>query len=307
MQRLISHLKHSLLCAVLLLGLIPILNSAAFPQNVPSPPNESINQYQFNQQAYLDLPLVSIYGGLFVTGDPEVQGANEARWLRIDPFMMMTTEVTNFQFSAFIRSTGYRTDAERVNGGYVWYQGSWHFQEGAHWIDPQGNGSGIVSREDHPVVQVSQRDAAAFCSWANLRLPRSDEWEYAARGGEDMRRYPWGDGIDQRFGNFGAPAQHIPDPKDGYFQTAPVASFPLGVTLFGAYDMSGNVWEWTATPYPNILGHVTLHGGGWGNAYLAQTVSHKVSAAQNVGMDMVGFRCAGDITQRNQSFNSLIQ
>lgn len=263
-------------------------------------------QSSLSSSAYLDLPLVPIYGGLFVMGDPQIQGANEARWQRIEPFLLMTTEVTNAQFAAFIRSTGYRTDAERVNGGYVWVEGNWYFKEGAHWIDPQGNGAGILSLEDYPVVQVSQRDAAAFCSWAKLRLPRSDEWQYAARGGQDMRRYPWGDGIDQRFGNFGAPAQHQPDPADGYLLTAPVAKFPLGVTMFGAYDMSGNVWEWTATPYPQVLGHVIMHGGGWGNAYLSQTISAIAGAAQNIGMDMVGFRCAADSSPRANQLNGFI-
>jgi len=242
----------------------------------------------------MDLVLVDIPGASFVMGDPQGEPDEAPRWVQVDRLLMMRNEVTVRQFAAFVQDTAYVTDAERSGYGLVWRNG-WTTQPAATWREPFGPGSSVAGFPDHPVTQVSQRDAANFCYWARLRLPREPEWEYAARGAQDQRRYPWGDTPPEpRLGNFGAPRCCTPSGIDGYLGTAPVGSYPLGTSPFGLLDMAGNVWEWTATPYPGAIGHVVIRGGGWANDGYQQRVSYRRGAASNVSMDMVGFRCAGD-------------
>gem|GEM_PF-1756953 len=278
----------SLLTTVIVAGVTLSAAAAQQPAIVGSPVAPGFNR------PILDLRLVDIPGGLFVMGDPNTIASMPPQWVRVERFVMMESEVTNRMFSAFVESTGYRTDSERTGAGYV-YAGAWTFINGAAWLRPRGPGTSIFGLEEHPVVQVSQRDAAAFCAWARLRLPTEVEWEYAGRGNQDIRPFPWGEGIDHRFGNFGDAATALPSGFDGYIYTAPVGTYPAGQSLFGLFDMAGNVWEWTATRDTVVQGHVIMRGGGWGNDFRAQQVTAATNAAINIGMDMVGFRCAGSL------------
>lgn len=143
------------------------------------------------------------------------------------------------------------------------------------------------------MVQVSRNDAAAFCAFHGLRLPNEEEWEYAARG-TDGRRYSWGvEPPRQPSGraNFGTVDCCA---ADGYRRTAPVGSFPAGRSPFGLDDMAGNVWEWTASAYPGRDGAAVLRGGGWGNNPYCLRAAYRHSNPPDIGLDMVGFRCAGD-------------
>ena len=163
---------------------------------------------------------------------------------------------------------------------------------------PTGPEDGIGDRGDHPVVQVSQRDAAAFCHFYGMRLPSEVEWEFAARPAEGGR-FPWGDDPPQatdgsRRANFGTLACCAPDDQDGYLKTAPVGSYPSGATASGLLDMAGNVWEWTSSSYRDREGQVALRGGGWGNNPYCLRVSYRHGNPPDIGLDMVGFRCASD-------------
>ena len=242
------------------------------------------------------LDLIAVPGGEFVMGDPQGEPDEAPKRTRVVAFGIMRHEVTNRQFAAFVAAGGYRSDVEAAGAGYVW-TGRWRRAEGADWRRPEGPDSTIADKPDHPVVQVSARDAAAFCAWAGLRLPSETEWEFAARG-SDGRRYPWGDEAPEQGAgtraNFGAVACCAPDAADGYRTTAPVGSYARGASPFGLLDMAGNVWEWTASRFPGKPHDVALRGGGWGNNPYCLRVSYRHGNPPDIGLDMVGFRCAGD-------------
>ncbi|WP_460773575.1 formylglycine-generating enzyme family protein [Nocardia tengchongensis] len=213
--------------------------------------------------------LVDVPGGEFLMGgdDPDAvagDGEGPVRPVRVGAFAIAPYAVTNVEFAEFISTTGYLTDAERYGWSYVFAgflpaglrRGArrpeatpwWCVIPGAIWNAPEGPGSEIGGRSDHPVVHVSWHDAQAYCAWAGARLPSEAEWEYAARGGLERARYPWGDelapGGEHRCniwrGRF--PAHNTAE--DGYRGTAPVHAFaPNG---FGLHNMAGNVWEWCA-------------------------------------------------------------
>jgi formylglycine-generating enzyme required for sulfatase activity len=216
--------------------------------------------------------------------------------VEVAPFAIMRFEVTNDQFAAFARATGHRTAAEERGFGLVW-DGKWRRADGADWRRPFGPDSSIEGRGDHPVIQVSPADAAAFCAHHDLRLPTDAEWELAAGGG-DGRRYPWGDEPPTQSGpvhraNFGTVSCCAPDDSDGHATTAPVGSYPAGVSPFDLHDMAGNVWEWTASEFPGKPGTVSLRGGGWGNDPFCLRVAYRHANDRDVvGRDHIGFRCA---------------
>lgn len=242
--------------------------------------------------------MVAIPGGTFILGDSEGDPNEKPRTVSVGPFLLMRLEVTNRQFSEFVAATGHRTDVEINNQGYVW-QRNWRQTAGADWRRPNGAGSTIMGIMNHPVVQVSARDGEAYCSWQGLRLPDEVEWEFAARG-LDGRRYPWGNSRPglavERRANFGTVACCAPDDTDGYERTAPVGSFSSGGSPFGIQDMAGNVWEWTSSQFPGRPGQVVLRGGGWGNNPYCLRTSYRHGNPPDIGLSMVGFRCAGDQT-----------
>ncbi|MGI0491413.1 formylglycine-generating enzyme family protein [Alkalinema pantanalense CENA528] len=217
-----------------------------------------------------------IAGGSFQMGsdDPRFPEERSADQVTLDNFCIDQTEVTNAQFAEFVQATGYMTVAERPlspaqfpdlpedqrsPGSLVFRAPAadaksvpllswWYWTVGANWRHPSGPDSTIVGKENHPVVHIAYEDAVAYAQWAGKSLPTEAQWEFAARGGLDGATYSWGNQYAADKANTWQGLFPILNTQaDGYGGTAPVGSFPANG--YGLYDMTGNVWEWTADWY----------------------------------------------------------
>ncbi len=234
--------------------------------------------------------MVLLPGGEFTMGSEAPYAfPNEgpAHSVRVKPFLIDIHPVTNARFAKFVAATGYITLAERpvdweelkkqvppgtprppeeqlAPGSLVFRPTAgpvplhdlslwWHWTLGANWRQPEGPGSSIADRADHPVVQVAHADAVAYAKWAGKRLPTEAEWEFAARGGLARARFSWGDRDPHP-----AEGPHLANTwtgkfpyhntaADGYVGTSPVGAFPPNA--YGLHDMAGNVWNWCADRY----------------------------------------------------------
>ncbi|MEZ4963979.1 MAG: formylglycine-generating enzyme family protein [Saprospiraceae bacterium] len=303
-------------------------------------------------------------GTLHMGGDNEQAEPNEfpKHEVVLGAFWMDRTEVTNAQYAEFVKATGYVTVAERpidweemkkglppgtpkppdstLQPGALAFHPTdqpvplsdpslwWRWVIAANWKHPEGPGSSIAGRMDHPVVQIAWEDAMAYARWAGKRLPTEAEWEWAARGGQTKTVYPWGD--DDPEGNTPKanfwqglfPYQN--KMTDGFFTTAPVRSFPPNG--YGLYDMAGNVWEWCAdwfdfdyyqnpgarvdntqgpehanNPYMPYLQEKVMRGGSFlcCEEYCSgYRNSRRMSSSPDTGLNHTGFRCAKDVEQR---------
>lgn len=228
----------------------------------------------------------------------------------VDGFWIDRTEVTNEQFRAFVEDIKYLTLAELEGNGYVLPVDD--LVEGATWLYPRGPGSSILSIPQHPVVQVSWIDANAYCKWTKGRLPTEAEWEYAARGPENLV-YPWGQLFDSTRLNFCdkncVTSWRDNNFNDGHGFTAPVASYKNGASWVNALDMSGNVAEWVYDLYiadyylasrmwnpqgPAAGSRRVVRGGGWSNTVENLRGASRSSADPYSRSNYIGFRCVSD-------------
>jgi formylglycine-generating enzyme len=216
--------------------------------------------------------LVDVRGGEFEMGTDLMEGFADdgegpARRVFVDDFALGATTVTNREFGEFVRATGYITTAEQLGTSFVFYLQVpesrrdtvrrvapglhwWLDVEGACWQRPEGPGSFIHNRPDHPVVHVSWDDAQAYCAWRECRLPTEAEWEYAARGGLEGKRYPWGDDLEP-----GGRARcniwqgDFPRSTSAEWGVGPVRADSFEPNGLGFYNLCGNVWEWCADSF----------------------------------------------------------
>ncbi|MCR4267571.1 formylglycine-generating enzyme family protein [Nitratireductor sp. ZSWI3] len=212
--------------------------------------------------------LISLPGGTFAMGyeGPEIVAADgeaPVRPARVSPFSIAPAAVTRAEFCAFVEATSYVTAAERFGSSFVFHACLsapddhpavphtpwWRELRGASWRCPHGPGSERAVPEDHPVTHVGWHDAMAYCRWSGTRLPTEEEWEFAARGGLEGRRYPWGDDFmpdgEPRCTSF-AGAFPQPNNPQGYLGTTAVRTH--APNAYGLYQMTGNVWEWCLRP-----------------------------------------------------------
>lgn len=216
--------------------------------------------------------LVFIQGGTFTMGSAD--GLDDERpvcQVSVPAFYMGRREVTVAQFRRFVQESGYKA------------QGAWtaYGQDG-----------------NLPVVGVTWADAAAYCTWAGLRLPSEAEWEFAA-GGMDGRRYPWGTAWDE------TRCYHGGRPPTGL--SAP-GSCPTDASPAGCLDMAGNAWEWTGTLYyrypyfandgrevPNANGPRVVRGRAFTSGALSPRsgrISSRYGCPASASRPLLGFRCA---------------
>ena len=257
---------------------------------------------------------VDVPAGRFVmSANPKYLEESKPRQLYVKGFQLQITEVTNAQFARFVASTGYRTSAERNGGSAVFsprlaaksggqYPMSWwRLDKHATWRTPEGRGSDINGRGRHPVVHVSLEDARVYAKWANARLPSEAEWEYAATLGLFDRRAPDSGAIGPK----GESLANIWDgdfpngntAKDGFYRRAPVGCFTA--TKIGAYDMIGNVWEWTETKFARRS--FTIKGGSF---LCSESYCHRYRTAarqgfeQNFSTEHIGIRLVRDVPSK---------
>ena len=276
-----------LLCALLGIAVLILVSSGsiAIPNAAASNPDDRSGN-KTNRKARQGMAWIPEGAFLMGTNDKEsFPNERPAHLVQVQGFWMDEYDVTNAEFSKFVEATGYLTTAEReinwedlkkevppgtpkpdpntlapgslvfaptagpvpLNNLSAW----WRWVRGADWRHPEGPQSSIKGRENHPVVQVSWLDAVAYAQWAGKRLPTEAEWEFAARGGSESKRYAWGDEFKPG-GKFMANTWQGLFPvrdtgNDGFVGTSPVGSFPANG--YGLYDMAGNVWQWCSDWY----------------------------------------------------------
>jgi formylglycine-generating enzyme required for sulfatase activity len=221
--------------------------------------------------------MIPVADGTFRMGDNAGQpDERPEREVRLPAYQIDRYEVTVGEFRQFVAATSYRTDAEQ--------QGKSH---GETWrVDNAG------ARFDHPVRFVSWWDADKYCRWRGKRLPSEAEWERAARG-LDGRHYAWGNDFDPARVSSG--------------DTAPIGFHLTNGSPVGAYDMTGNVWEWVNDWYaPDYYGRNAndnpqgpergdqriVRGGSFTNGPDDLRVTRRIKDDATRSNRDVGFRCA---------------
>lgn len=222
--------------------------------------------------------MIEIPAGPFIMGDDDSDPKEApAHTVELATFFVDRFEATNADFAMFVAATGYETEAERRGDKKTWLT----------FYTP--------GKDNHPVVKVTFSDAQAFCQWLGKRLPSEEEWEKAARG-TDERDFPWGDLWDNTRANVRL---------SGLRSTVAVGSFSAGASPYGVEDMSGNVWEWTTSPYLAYPGSTyqdpqytteayITRGGGWFEDEKQVRATGRNAAVPWTANDDLGFRCVAD-------------
>ncbi|HEX6975165.1 MAG TPA: formylglycine-generating enzyme family protein [Vicinamibacterales bacterium] len=252
--------------------------------------------------------LALIPSGEFVMGSEDAdEDERPAHTVQLDDFMIGVQPVTNAEYARFVHATGWRAPAIYelplvVTAGGAERERAFRAAGQPYvWLDS----TPPLERLDHPVTLVRWNDAVAYCAWLSdstdrdFRLPTEAEWEKAARGGVDGKRYPWGDRLDRNMANF------LADPSQkGAQGTTRCRTYPSNG--YGLFDMSGNVWEWVKDWYDPAYyfssppRHPTgpregtlrvLRGGSWLSADVRMlSVSHRHQVPPDTYSYGIGFR-----------------
>jgi formylglycine-generating enzyme len=282
----------------------------------------------------LNRAMISLPGATFSMGTDYphgflADGEGPVRPVSLSQFDIDAFPVTNADFAAFVADTKYRTEAEIFGWSFVFWMHIpgelfeelvedtvaaapwWCKVPGATWAQPEGPGSSVLDRLNHPVVHASWNDAVAYATWATKSLPTEAQWEYAARGGLAQKLYPWGDELTPGGrhlcnvwqGQF--PTEDTAE--DGYAGTCPVDRFPPNG--YGLYSVTGNVWEWCNdwfhsefsakrtlhNPTGPITGDAKVMKGGSFLCHASYCNRYRVAARNSNTPDSsasnIGFRC----------------
>ncbi len=238
-------------------------------------------------------PLIRVPAGEFTMGSEKYSAERPVQRIYLDGYYIDKYLVTNDRFSRFVEATGYTTDAEKEGAGMVRIGRRWKKVDGANWRMPDGL-TGIEGRGNTPVSQVSYNDASQYCQWAGRKLPTEAQWEKAARGPEG-NQYPWGDQEpNDTMANFdnlvGSPT--------------PVDRYEKGQSYYGAFDMAGNVYQWTRDWYgtgkradknptgPETGEEKVIKGGSFIEGIESLRSANRDRYAPNYSSFLFGFRCA---------------
>jgi formylglycine-generating enzyme required for sulfatase activity len=248
-------------------------------------------------QDFDGVAMVLVPAGCFEMGnDPEAQYWNDSAWITgvptggeqcVAPFWLDQYEVTNAQFAEFLNTVGNQT----VEGVTYLDSGDSDVrirQQGGQWVADSGYA-------DHPAIELSWFGARDYCDWVSSELPTEAQWEYAARGPDELV-YPWGNEFV---------ADNVVYGGNSGGGTARIGSRPSGVSWVGAFDLSGNVWEWTATLYQNYPYSETdgrnnndnrtdvrvLRGGSWFSLDGGVRSALRLRDYPTLSYDHFGFRC----------------
>lgn len=238
--------------------------------------------------------MAAIPAGCFEMGDPEGEADEQPRHrVCLGAFLLDRLEVTNARYRELLEADPARPAPENCCNSKYDY---WHDRDiDQAWVEK-------------PVVNVSWKDASAFCAWDGKRLPTEAEWEYAARGGLAAGRFPWGD--DPPSDELGSlrGARYAVE-WDGGNAIRAVGSYPANG--YGLHDMAGNVWEWTADRYrpegyaapapgvaPSEGDCCVVRGGSWASNEAAHLrVSNRLlinDSRPSEVLRSIGIRCAAD-------------
>lgn len=297
--------------------------SAHLPETIASPASISSGSAELRAVSAADVAgsrlWCEIPSGTFIMGNegPDAVAGDQEGPLRpvtLNAYRVAATTVTNREFSEFVRATRYITESESAGVSFVFYLQIppatrqnlrrivsglpwWLPIEHASWQRPEGPGSHVQYRLDHPVVHVSWNDAMAYCAWSGTRLASEAEWECAARGGLQGKPFAWGDDLydDQgvpRCNVFRGDFPHAPAPG---WRPQPVSARSGEPNGYGLYNVCGNVWEWCADPWPS--GERSLRGGSFlcHDSYCNRyRVAARTSNTPDAAASNIGFRVACD-------------
>ncbi|MCI0477725.1 MAG: formylglycine-generating enzyme family protein [Anaerolineales bacterium] len=294
------------------------------------------------------MDFVEIPRGILIMGDKRLRDAAPQHRVEINAFAIGKYPATNAEYAEFVNARGYETEAYWTAMGWKWLRGRLgQALAPGFWHEPR------LNQARYPVVGVSWYEAVAFCNWMSetskqgnretgkqgnkgkegnrsnefirlaegtkgtgkqvdketgrqfkYRLPSEAEWEYAARGAENARNFSWGEKFERGRANTA---------EAGFGGTTPVTHFPAGASPFGAWDMGGNVFEWTLSkwgvnwqelvyPYPYRAndgredlegsGARVMRGGSWFNPYQEALCAYRSRYLAGSRGSSIGFRVA---------------
>lgn len=305
---------------------------------MPSGPAPYVRERILEARTGSTQDMVRLDGGAFLMGTDYADawfqdGEGPVREVTVSPYYIDKYAVTNRQFQAFVDATAYKTEAEAFGWSFVFQTMLpkaklrklsrdtvaglewWHQVPDATWKHPEGPGSSIRKRLDHPAVHVSWNDAQAYAEWAGKRLLTEAEWEFAARAGLQQKIYPWGDELVPH-GKFMCNTwqgqfPNLDSGADGFRGTCPVDAYKPNA--FGIYNLCGNVWEWCGdwfhptyhvnaskdNPKGPPFGDRKLMKGGSYLCHVSYCNRYRIAARTSNTPDSstgnCGFRCARDV------------